>query len=210
MMLRKLFISAGVAAVAAVGVAGTAQAYVAPDGQLGRYVGSTVITNPDTHASTTINTVDMNVQLDQTGYYHEFDLTYEPAKDGVILFSGVGKQFDNGGELITGSLDTTHHTVTWKAEYVNENGTKMGAANVWDVTDAPLDATATSGDIDWTGNWNGYPLTGGFHNVPAAAPAPVTGNHGQYVSGAVKAGIKGKALTAIAQDSNLVGPYPTR
>ena len=53
-------------------------------------------------------------------------------------------------------------------------------------------------------------MVGGFRNVPAAAPAPVAGNHGQYVSGAVKAGMKGKALAAIAQDATLVGPYTTK
>jgi len=32
-------------------------------------------------------------------------------------------------------------------------------------------------------------------------------NHGQYVSGAAKAGVKGAALAAIAKDKSLVGPY---
>src|SRR4051794_9323444 len=211
-MFRKLFITAGVAAVAAVGVVGTAQAYDAPAGQqFGKYLNTNVVTDPGTGASTTIKNVDMNVQLGNgTDWYHEFDLNYDtPSPDGVITFNGVGKQFDNGGELITGVLDTTNHTVTWKSQYVNEDGTTQGPGRVWEATGASLDATKTSGDIDWTGSWNGFALTGGFHNVPAATPAPVAGNHGQYVSGAVKAGIKGKALAAIAQNGSLVGPYPT-
>ena len=47
-------------------------------------------------------------------------------------------------------------------------------------------------------------------NVPNFAPAPVPGNHGQYVSGASHAGIKGKALAEIAKDGSLVGPYDGR
>ena len=35
----------------------------------------------------------------------------------------------------------------------------------------------------------------------------MTGNHGEYVSGAAHAGIKGKDLAAIAKDVTLVGPY---
>lgn len=33
-------------------------------------------------------------------------------------------------------------------------------------------------------------------------------NHGQYVSGATKDGVKGKALAEIAKDNSLVGQYP--
>ncbi len=121
-------------------------------------------------------------------------------------FAGVGKQFDNAGEIITGSIDTTNRTVTYTASYLT-NGALDGGA--WTVTDGVLAGTATSGDIDWTGTYlaDQFTVTGGFHNVPAAAPVSVTGNHGQYVSGAVKAGLKGKALAAIAQDVTLVGPY---
>ena len=52
-------------------------------------------------------------------------------------------------------------------------------------------------------------MVGGFRNLPAAVTAPVAGNHGQYVFGAIKAGKKGKELAAIAQNVTLVGPYPT-
>jgi len=210
-MFRKLFITAGVAAVAAVGIAASAQAYVAPAGHID-YRGTTVVTDPTTHASTTIQNVDMNVQLDGTGHYHEYDLTYSPAVDGVITFTGVGKQYDNFGELITGSIDTTNHKVTWKSQYLQEDGT-LWPGTSWGITDAPYIVDTVSGDLDWhglsDGDQSGYAITGGFRNLPAAAPAPVAGNHGQYVSGAVKAGIKGKDLAAIAQNGNLTGPYTT-
>ena len=54
-------------------------------------------------------------------------------------------------------------------------------------------------------------VTGGgqFVGIPDCVtdpPAP-KGNHGEYVSGAVKAGFKGTALAKSAKDVTLVGPY---
>jgi len=189
--LRAIFKSLIIAIAAVLVAGGTAQAYVPPTGHtLGEY------------AADGITTVDMNVQLNEGTYYHEFDMDYTCGADGVIAFAGVGKQFDNQGEAISGSLDTVNRKLTYNATY---NGTDFG----WgvDATTATLVGTATSGDIDWSGTWNGYSLSGGFHNVPNCAPAPVAGNHGQYVSGATKCGVKGKALAAIAQDATKIGPY---
>jgi hypothetical protein len=203
--MRKFLI--GAAALAAIAtplaLAGSASAYTAPD------------TAPDYRGSvvngTTIQTLDMEVHLtDLPTYYHAFDLTYTPGVDGVVTFTGVGKQFDNGGELITGTVDTTNHTVTWKSTYLNMDGTMTEPLNTWGVTKAPY-VVGPNGDLDWTGisdqGQNGYRLTGGFRNVPAALVAPVAGNHGECVSGAVKAGLKGQALTVIAKDVTKVGPF---
>ena len=144
-------------------------------------------TSPTDHGPTTIETIDMGVHLtDLPTYYHQYDLTFTPAADGMVTFTGVGKQFDNGGETITGSIDTTNHTVTWLS-HVPEHGRHGSTVpdNTWGVTKAPYTVNP-NGDLDWTGisdqGQNGYALTGGFRNVPAAPVAPVAGNHGEYVA----------------------------
>lgn len=212
---------AATAVAAPIAMAGSAQAYDAP-AQHPTYV-NTAVTDPTTGKTTTITDIDLNVHLgDGSEWYHEFDLNYTRGVDGVVTFDGVGKQWDNGGEIITGSIDTNNHTVTYVAKYLNTSGQLDG--RVWDVITPAPTSIATSGDIDFTGVWNGIGMTGGFHNVPAPvvdpAPADPTpadatpvatdhGNHGEFVSGAVKAGYKGKALAAIAQDGTLVGPFST-
>jgi hypothetical protein len=188
---------------------GSANAYTAPDGHRS-YVGE-VVTDPTTGVSTTIQTVDMEVHLtDLPTYYHQFDLTFTPAVDGVVTFSGVGKQFDNGGEIISGSVDTTNHTVTWVSQYLHLGDGSIEVGNTWGVTNAPYTVNA-DGSFDWTGvsdqRQSGYNLTGVLRNVPTAPVAPVAGNHGQCVSGATHAGIKGTKLAAIAKDGTKIGAY---
>ena len=97
--MRKIFfgIAALIAVLATLGLAaGSANAYTAPDDA----PSYRERTDPATGVSTTIQTVDMEVNLtDLPTYYHQYDLTFTPAVDGVVTFSGVGKQFDNGGEI---------------------------------------------------------------------------------------------------------------
>jgi len=77
-----------------------------------------------------------------------------------------------------------------------------------------------SGDLASNGSWTltgqsdsvgdtGVHAAGNLLGIPNCTVDPIapTGNHGEYVSGAAHAGIKGKALAAIAQDNTLVGPY---
>ena len=179
------------------GTAGAASAYTPTNAAFGQYVG--------TNEAGTIATVDMNVELTGTQYYHEFDLSYACGTDGVITFTGVGKQFDNEGETINGSLDTTNRTLTYTATYWSNGAPDT---RVWSVSGATLAGTNTYGSIEWSGNYAGaYPLAGGLYNVPNCAPAPAPGNHGQFVSGAVKAGMKGQNLKDIAGNVNLTGAY---
>ncbi len=93
----------------------------------------------------------------------------------------------------------------------------------WSVTDAPMNGAVdsmTTGTVTYAAaeNWTGGPLPITFtapvfdtttKQVCTDVPDPVIGkdNHGEYVSGAAHAGIKGKALAAIAKDVTLVGPY---
>ncbi len=93
----------------------------------------------------------------------------------------------------------------------------------WSVIDAPMDGeidSMTDGTATYASaaNWTGGPLPITFTapvfatpttQVCTTTPDPVVDkdNHGEYVSGAAHAGIKGQALAKIAQDKTLVGPY---
>lgn len=200
--MRKLILGllATFALAAPIALASSASAYVAPTDR--SYVG--------TNSAGTIVNVDMEVELVGTGYYHQFDLAFTCFSDSVITFTGVGEQFDNDGEKIDGVIDTANRTLTYSAAYFTAG---QPDGRNWSAT-GTLAGTATFGDIDWSapdlkvnGGVVGLALRGGLHNVPNCAPAPAPGNHGQYVSGAVKAGLKGQALKDIAKDVTLVGPY---
>jgi len=92
----------------------------------------------------------------------------------------------------------------------------------WSVKDAPMDGTIdsmTGGTVSLVTaqEWNGGELPITFTAPVFATPATQTcttdpvvdkDNHGEYVSGAAHAGIKGNALAAIAKDKTKVGPYP--
>ena len=62
--------------------------------------------------------------------------------------------------------------------------------------------------LPWT---TGCSVVGSFSGIPTCStpevPPTVTGNHGECVSGAAHAGIKGKALADIAKVVTRVGPY---
>ena len=93
----------------------------------------------------------------------------------------------------------------------------------WSVTDAPMNGTVdsmTDGTVsfvtaeNWTGGELPITFTALVFDTPTTqdcttTPDPVVGkdNHGEYVSGAAHAGIKGKELAAIAKDKTQVGPY---
>ena len=68
--------------------------------------------------------------------------------------------------------------------------------------------------MGWTGGALPITFTAPVFDTPTTqdcttTPDPVVDkdNHGEYVSGAAHAGIKGKDLAAIAKDKTLVGPY---
>ncbi len=196
---RGLIATAATAAAATVAFAAPALAYQVPAGHtFGEYVG--------TNSAGTIATVDMNVGSPGAQYYHEYDLAFTPALNG-FTFTGVGKQFDNDGESITGVIDTTNHTLSFTSNYWSGGAPD---SRVWSISGASIAATPTSGFVDWTGNWGGMEWDGSI-NIPAVAPpvpAPTAGNHGQCVSGATHAGIKGKALAQnYAGIATRVGEY---
>ena len=142
-------------------------------------------------------------------YYHEWNLSFTCGVDGTGTFSGIG-QYMTGTTVVTGTSQTISgawdintRTLTYSSEYT------AGYAPMpftWGATMA-LGGNATYGDIPMTGTWSAWALEGAVA-LPNCAPAPVVGNHGQYVSGAAHAGIKGAALAAIAKDPTKIGPYP--
>ena len=137
---------------------------------------------------------------------HEYDMTYSCGTDGAITFLGVGSGVDVSTETISGAIDTTNRTLAWAGAY------NIGNDYTYTTTGS-LAGTATVGTIPYSAagldsDGLDFGVSGSFLNVPNCAPAPVAGNHGQYVSGAAKAGVKGAALAAIAKDSSKIGPYP--
>ena len=92
----------------------------------------------------------------------------------------------------------------------------------WSVTDAPMNGkidSMTDGTVsyvtalDWTGGELPITFTAPVFATPTTQvcttdPVVDKDNHGEYVSGAAHAGVKGKDLAAIAKDKTKVGPYP--
>src|SRR4051794_36435574 len=126
--------------------------------------------------------------------------------DGTITFGGTGTDAAEGvTETISGVLNTTAATFTLEGTYdttsanpgytYNATGTlASGGSGTWNLTVT----SATGGVTDGTGSFTG---------VPNCQVAPVPGNHGQFVSGATKAGVKGQLLSTIARNGCLIGDY---
>src|SRR4051794_681411 len=114
-------------------------------------------------------------------YAHVYTMTSASCGvDGTITFGGTGTDAADGvTETISGVLNTTAPTFTLEGTY-----------------------DATSANPGYT-----YNATGTLAGVPNCQVLPVAGNHGQFVSGATKAGVKGQALGAIARNGCLIGDY---
>ena len=136
--------------------------------------------------------------------------------------------------LDAGQTVTVNETVSGQITDKNNDGVKeVTLAAIrnsgfytfeWSVTDAPMDGkvdSMTDGTTSYVTaqNWTGGELPITFTapefdtpttNVCTTTPDPVVDkdNHGEYVSGAAHAGVKGKDLAAIAKDVTKVGPYP--
>ena len=207
----KTAVIAAIAGIGVIGSAGAAQAFApTPEaGPVGQHIGTTV-TNPDRRdddhrAGRHERPVDRHRPLPRVRPH----LHPRQGRCDHLRRRRPGAHHLRRGDHR--QIDTTNQTVTWKSEYLWDGQIWVGHS--WGVSNLPYTVDASSGNLDWngvsTGDQAGFNVVGGFRNVPAAAPAPVAGNHGEYVSGAVKAGVKGKELAAIAQDGTLVGPYPT-
>jgi len=135
--------------------------------------------------------------------------------------------------LDAGNTVTVNETVSGQIADTNNDGVKdvtLAAVRPngfytfnWSVTDAPMNGkidSMTDGTVSYVTaqDWNGGELPITFTapefatpttQVCTTTPDPVVDkdNHGEFVSGAAHAGVKGKDLAAIAKDTSLVGPY---
>ena len=156
---------------------------------------------------------------------HTFDVNV--ATDGGFTGTNVIKGLD------AGQMVTVNETVSGQITDKNNDGVKeVTVAAIrdsgfytfnWSVTDAPMDGVIDSMNVGTVSyvtaqDWNGGALPITFTapefatpttQVCTTTPDPVVDkdNHGEYVSGAAHAGVKGKALAKIAKDKTLVGPY---
>ena len=177
----------------------------------------------DVRVGSTAN-VSGTTYADGTTYHHEFNLDYTcRIADGktVIIFTSTGSATGsgaittdtitpdgNGGGVyaFTGANGGYDHTYGGTYDASGRWTTGSAAAGVNEVYDVGTNGTRDAFRGSVVGSFTGIPT-----NCPAPeVPAPVTGTHGEYVSGATHAGIKGKDLAAIAKDVTLVGPYKPR
>ena len=142
--------------------------------------------------------------------------TVQVAADGT--FSGV----NHITGLDAGQTVGVDETVTGQFTDKNNDGvTEVSLTAVrgsgfytfqWSVTDAPMDGkvdSMTDGTVTYATavDWHGGPLPITFTPQSGYTPGTQKGTHGEFVSGATHAGVKGKDLAAIAKDVTLVGPY---
>jgi hypothetical protein len=140
-----------------------------------------------------------------TTYEHAGTISYTCLADGSISITlqgdetaGVGDGHGTG--TITGSVLTVTAVRTGDDYHYSFAGNIDQTNGAWTMT-AYNDQAPQQG-VTGGGQFNGIP------DCKADAPVP-NGNHGQYVSGAVKAGLKGQALKDIAKDVTLVGQFPS-
>jgi len=196
--MRKILLGlAATAAIAAIAVAGSASA-------------------------ATPGTIDTTTYANGTSYHHVLtaDYTCGTSADGK---TNISFDFTNGnGSAGSGTLvpDTKGGGVFAFSGAAGDYGYTYGGT--YDTTGKWITAQASAGfggveSESYTFGEGGRTETqfgsvvGSFSDVPTCpapeVPATVTGNHGEYVSGAAKAGVKGKDLAAIAKDVTKVGPY---
>jgi hypothetical protein len=127
----------------------------------------------------------------------------------------------DGGQTVTVTETVDGQTINNKVTLAATRPSGLYTFS-WSVKDAPMDGvenSMTDGTVSYVTaqDWNGGELPITFTplvfdtpttQVCTTTPDPVDKNtHGEYVSGAAHAGVKGKDLAAIAKDKTKVGPY---
>jgi hypothetical protein len=170
------------------------------------------------HAATP-GVLDTTTYSNGTTYHHVLTTDYTCGVNAdsktVVNFQIIFDGGSGSGVLVPDSANGGTFAFDGKTgdSYDWHYGGTYAAGGAW--TDAS--ATAAGGTEEYNFGTVGHTdenfgsVVGSFSGIPTCptpeVPATVTGNHGEYVSGAAHAGIKGKALAAIAKDVTLVGPY---
>ncbi len=131
---------------------------------------------------------------------HEYEsLNYTCPSSGMVSFSGSGAPLGTMyTENISGTFNNKTGAFTFSSNYSPGPYSWSATGMAYhDMMSDDMNFTASS----FTGAGVAS-VTGTFVDVPPCS-------HGQYVSGARKAGMKGKDLNAIARDKSLFGPYPS-
>ena len=144
--------------------------------------------------------------------------------DGLNVITGLDAgQTVTVNETVDGQITDKNNDGIKEVTLAAERSSGLYTFN-WSVTDAPMNGVAnsmTDGTVSyvtaagWTGGELPITFTAPVFDTPTTqdcttTPDPVVAkdNHGEYVSGAAHAGVKGKPLALIAKDVTLVGPYP--
>jgi len=200
--MRKILILgfAAVIAVLTLGLStGSANAAITDTALLTSTLGSGHVYNGSYDACTgAINATGTTVGA--TGTYAETVTgNYNKATGSLTLTSVYGMDDNGVVDDSTGVNNSAYaYTMTGKVTDNVFSGT-------YTITKTPVGGTSeTSDPASFSGVWFQVSDNGG-----SCTPPPVLdgGNHGQCVSGASHAGIKGKALAEIAKVVTKVGPY---
>ena len=162
------------------------------------------------------------------GSGHVYDGSFDSCTGAIVATGTTIGATGTYAESVTGTYTKATGALTINSVYsVDANGviddstgvnnsayaytmTGFVAADNWfsgtyTITKTPVGGTpVTSEPAAFSGVWFEVSDNGGTCTPPAVLDG---GNHGEYVSGAAHAGIKGKDLAAIAKDVTLVGPY---
>lgn len=137
-----------------------------------------------------------------TGTYAEtVKGTYNKAT-GSLTFTSVYRMDINGVVDDSTGVNNSAYAYTMTG-IVTDNW----FSGTYTITKTPVSGTTvTSAPASFGGQSVWFEVSDNGGTCP---PPPVLngGNHGEYVSGAAHAGIKGKALADIAKNVTLVGPY---
>ncbi len=155
-------------------------------------------------AATTGTGMHFETHYQGSTYVHDATTAYTCDAAGNVNFTFIGNDpgyTGNGSGTITATVVTFTGTRPTDGYSYTIAGDVTGPNGAWTLTAS----TDSLGQV-------GASAEGSFIGVPDCAVDAVVpvGNHGEYVSGAAHAGIKGKDLAAIAKDARTPGRFLTQ
>src|SRR4051812_34709103 len=155
-------------------------------------------------SANTPGTLDTTTHADGTSYVHHFAADYTCGVSGdhaIVNFTITGVTASGSGTGVLTPDTQGGGTFAFTGEnngYKYSYGGAYGANGVWTQASATADDGGYNFGTDGTKDGFRGSVDGSFSDVPPCptpeVPATVTGNHGEYVSGAAKAGVKGTDL----------------